>query len=139
MIVNEPYIWGDAEVTYPDWSGTAQLDQRRTGPQLEEIVGLDPDVWLILGIDIGGGETDHELHVVAVRVADLPDDGNVVPRLAAASGGEIPAVYILVHGADPYAVLKVVTHAFELHLRTRSTRAYQIRIGEFSNSYPGRD
>jgi hypothetical protein len=25
-------LWGDARVTFPDWKGTAQLDERKTVP-----------------------------------------------------------------------------------------------------------
>jgi hypothetical protein len=37
----ESSIWGHASVTYPDWSGTAQLDQRKTVAPLADLVGLD--------------------------------------------------------------------------------------------------
>lgn len=30
--MSDEVIWGEARVTHPDWSGTAQLDQRMTGP-----------------------------------------------------------------------------------------------------------
>lgn len=122
------FIWRDAEVTYPDWNGTAQLDQRRTGDLFEDIIGLDPDEWMIVGIDIGGGETRHELRVVAVNRADIPEGGDVHPRIAAANGGEIPVTEFLVHNVDPYEVLRKITHMFELRLRTRGTRDFPLRV-----------
>ena len=63
----EGLFWGDAEVTYPDWVGTAQLDEKMTTPTIQDIVDLDHDEWLIVGIDIGGGESGHNVKVLAVR------------------------------------------------------------------------
>ncbi|MEW1955138.1 hypothetical protein [Terrabacter sp. NPDC080008] len=125
----EPYIWGDAAVTYPDWKGTAQLDQRMTGKQLEEIIGLD-DGWLVVGLDMGGGETRHDLRVLAVRPDQVPEGGGVLPVIAAQNGGEIPVTEFLVHNVDPYAVLRAITHMFELRLRISSTERLPIRIVE---------
>jgi hypothetical protein len=135
----EPYEWREAEVTYPDWSGTAQLDQRMTAPGIEEVVGLDPDRWTVVGIDIGGGERDHDLHVVAVDWAILPErgDGSVFPRIAAANGGVIPATDFLVHDVDPYKVLQAITHVVELRLRTRGTQDFPIRITALGDAPEG--
>lgn len=46
-------LWRDAEVTYPDWNGTAQLDQRMTPASLEQVVGLDRDEWHIRIVALG--------------------------------------------------------------------------------------
>lgn len=73
------YIWRDAEATYPDWNGTAQLDQRMTAAGVEELIGLDRDEWFVIGLDVGGGEHKHVLRVVAVAREDIPDGGNVLP------------------------------------------------------------
>lgn len=122
------FLWRDAEVTYPDWSGNAQLDQRMTSKQLEEVVGLDRDEWMVIGLDIGGGEHDHELRVVAVHRDLMPDGGDVLPKIAASNNGEIPATEFLVHDVDPYKVLQAITHLFEMKLRRRGTRDLPIRI-----------
>jgi hypothetical protein len=54
------YQWGDASVSFPDWVGTAQLDQKMTGPvDLYDLTGVDPDEWLIVGLDFGGGESGY--------------------------------------------------------------------------------
>ena len=124
----EPYEWRDAEVTYPDWTGTAQLDQRMTARGIEEVVGLDPDRWTVVGIDIGGGERSHDLHVIAVDHAIFPEGKDVFPRIAAANGGVIPATDFLVHDVDPYQVLQAITHVFELRLRMRGTRDLPVQI-----------
>lgn len=119
-------IWGDASVTYPDWSGTAQLDYRMTGPLFEEIIGLDPDEWMIVGFDIGGGESQfgrHDLNVVAVRRSDLPAgsvDGDY--------SEEIPVTEFLVHNVDPYEILRTITHQFELRLRRRGWGQHPLRV-----------
>lgn len=120
------YIWGDAEVTYPDWQGTIQVDERRTGTQLDELVGLDFDRWGIVGIDIGGGESGHTLHVLAV---DKQKTGDAhYEDVAAANGGELPVTDFLIHDADPYAVLQALTHVLELRMRVRSTVGLTIRV-----------
>lgn len=124
----DDYIWRPAEVTYPDWNGNAQLDQRRTAGGLEEVVGLDRDEWLIVGFDIGGGEHAHHLRVVAVHRDLVPDGGDVFPRIAEANGGEIPATEFLIHNVDPYEVLRRITHVFELRMRARGSRDIPIRI-----------
>lgn len=51
-------LWGDASVTFPDWKGTAQVDERRTVPWegLTRTVGLDADEWQVVGFSISGGE-----------------------------------------------------------------------------------
>lgn len=122
----EPFIWGDAEVTYPDWVGTAQLDERKT-IDFNETIGLDRS-WFIIGLNLGGGEMDHDLRVVAVHRDDVPEGGDVLPRIAEANGGEIPATEFLIHDVDPYKILKAVTHMFELKLRLARTDGIPIRI-----------
>lgn len=122
------FIWRDAEVTYPDWKGTAQLDQRRTARGIEEIIGLDRDAWMIVGIDIGGGESGQDLHVVAIDRNDVPEGGDVLPRIAEANGGEIPVTEFLVHNVNPYEVLRAVTHMFELRLRLARTVGIPMRV-----------
>lgn len=126
--MEDGYIWGDAEVTYPDWQGTAQLDQRMTTAGLEEVVGLDRKKWFVVGIDIGGGEHEHQLRVLAVDRQIFPPGGDVFPRIAEANGGKLPVTEFLVHDADPYEVLQKITHVFELRLRTRGTLGLAIRI-----------
>jgi hypothetical protein len=104
--------------------GTAQLDERMTGRQIEEIVGLDADEWSVVGLDIGGGEHAHSLRVVAVRMGDHEH----LSRLAEANGGRLPVTEFLVHDVDPYAVLKEITHMFELRLRVRASANFEIHV-----------
>jgi len=121
-------IWGDARISFVDWSGTASLDQRKTGPHalLEDLIGLDHDEWMIVGIDIGGGEIEngrHDLHVVAVRRDDLPEssvDGDY--------SEEIPVTDFLVHNVEPYEILRTITHQFELRLRHRGWGEHPLRV-----------
>lgn len=141
--MTDGFLWRDAKVTYPDMSGTAQLDERQTSrvraprhhpltglqpAQIEEVVGLDSTKWSVIGLDIGGGEHDHELRVVAVHSDLVPDGGDVWPKVAASNNGEIPATEFLVHNVDPYEVLKAITHVFEMRLRVRGCRDLPIRI-----------
>ena len=126
--VTDGFIWRAAEVTYPDWDGTAQLDERMTGAQLNELVGLDSDEWMIIGLDIGGGEHRHELRVVAVHSSLVSDGGDVLPGIAGSNRGEIPATEFLIHDVDPYEVLQAISHMFEFRLRLRGARDLPIRI-----------
>ena len=63
-------IWGEASVTYPDWRGTAQLDERMTVPWegLARTVGLDGQQWQVVGFSIGGGEHGYNLRIYAAPV-----------------------------------------------------------------------
>ena len=135
--VVEPYEWGQATVTYPDWNGTAQLDQRLTSAGIEEVVGLDRNRWRVVGIDIGGGEHEHEIHVVAVDRSIFPEGSDVFPRIAEAHGGVIPVTDFLVHDADPYEVLKAITHVFELRLRLGGTRDIPIQVTALADAPEG--
>lgn len=127
MTTEDGYIWGDAEVTYPDFAGNAQLDHRITGRSINEIIGLSDD-WLVIGLDMGGGEHSHELQVVAVPKDAMPSGGDVLPGMAGNSGGEIQATMFRVHDVDPYDVLRQITHVFEMRLRVRGARDFPIRI-----------
>lgn len=125
------YALGDASVTFPDWNGTAQLDHRRTAPYLSEVIGLDPDEWMIVSFDLGGGEKEHgrhRLNVYAVHRDLVPEGSDVFPRIAAAHDGEIPVTQFLVHDVDPYEVLRAIAHQFELRMRTRGSGDYPIRV-----------
>lgn len=124
---NEGFIWRDAEVTYPDWKGTAQLDQRLTAPGIAEVVGLDPEEWFVVGFDMGGGEIEHDLHVIAVHRNDFPD-GVSLQSVADANGGELPVTDFLIHDVDPYEVLRKITHIFELRMRVRAADEITIRV-----------
>lgn len=127
------YLWGDASVSYPDWQGTAQLDQRMTSAGLEELVGLAPDEWTVVGIDIGGGEYGlHPLEVVAVH-RDIPAEGrrsdeSLFEAMARANGGELPATHFRVHEADAFDVLLKIMHVFDFRLRSRGVVGVPVRI-----------
>lgn len=123
---SDGFIWRDAEVTYPDWKGTAQLDQRITAPGIAEVVGLDPKRWFVVGFDMGGGETRHDLHVIAVDRSKVGDDS--LSQIAEANGGEIPVTDFLIHDVDPYEVLRKITHVFELRMRVRAASDIPIRV-----------
>ena len=126
--MQDGFIWGDAQVTYPGWQGTAQLDERMTGRSLYKVIGLDRDKWFVIGLDIGGGEPSHDLRVVAVHRDLVPVGGDVLPRIAASNGGEIPATEFLVRDVNPYEVLQAITHMFELRLKLRACQDIPIRI-----------
>lgn len=121
-------IWDDANVTYPDWQGTAQLDERMTIPWhgLERAIGLDREQWQIVGFSIGGGELGYHLQVVAAP-RDVWD--NVKPG----DNSEIEVTEFLVHDVDPLAILQQMTHMFELKMRIRSVEGRPIRVRAVSD------
>jgi hypothetical protein len=125
--MNDAPTWRPAEVVSPDWTGTAQLNQRRSA-DLAELAGLDSEKWLIVGFEIGGGENGHDLRVVAMRRELMPEAADVFPRIAAEHDGGIPATEFVVHDVDAYDVLQAISRSFELRMRARGTRDLPIRI-----------
>lgn len=121
-------VWGEARVTYPDWKGTAQLDERMTIPWegLARTVGLDSDQWQIVGFEIGGGENGYDLKVVAT-----PRD--VWGKVKADDDAEIEVTEFLVHDVDPLAILQQMTHVFELRMRIRAIEGRQVRVRALSD------
>ncbi|WP_138758740.1 hypothetical protein [Modestobacter altitudinis] len=119
--MEDGFLWGEAEVTYPDWVGTAQLDKRMTGPSLNDLVGLNHDDWFIIGLDIGGGEHSHALRVIAI------------PQGAETAEEEVVATEFLIHNKDPYEILQAMTHVFELRLRVSRFADRPIRIMSLSD------
>lgn len=126
--MTDGHLWGEASVTYPDMKGTAQLDVSMTRARIEQLVGLDDNEWYVIGLDIAGGETDHYLRVIAIPNDNMPEGGDVLPKIAAASGGEIQATEFLIRDVDPYEILKAVSHVFELRLRVARLTDENIRV-----------
>lgn len=116
----EPYVWRDAEVSFPDFKGTAQLDKKLTGKSGFALAGVDPDKWHVVGLDIGGGEGAHSAHVIAIDMDSVPDDVDNIFDYLLEKHGHVPVTDILLHDVDPYELLKSITHGFELRLRTRN-------------------
>ncbi|OPX06164.1 hypothetical protein [Mycobacterium sp. AT1] len=125
------YEWGHATVTYPDWVGTLQLDQKLTGPvDIYDLTGVDRDEWLIIGLDFGGGETGmHTPHVIAVRKSELAERSIYeTPNIRAAD--------IQIHGVEPFELLHRITHLLDMRLRIRSVRDATITITELLDVPP---
>ncbi|MGN9808132.1 hypothetical protein ACTMSW_02075 [Micromonospora sp. BQ11] len=120
--------WGEASVTYPDWKGTAQLDERMTVPWegLARTVGLDGDQWQVVGFSIGGGEHGYDLRVVATPV-------DVWEKVKSDDDAEIEVTEFLVHNVDPLAILQQMTHVFELKMRLRGLDGRQVRVRALSD------
>ncbi|MEV0214391.1 hypothetical protein [Micromonospora sp. NPDC050695] len=121
-------IWGDADVTYPDWKGTAQLDERLTIPWegLARTVGLDSDQWQVVGFSIGGGEHEYDLRVVAT-----PRD--VWEKVKSDDDAEIEVTEFLVHDVDPLAILQQMTHMFDLRMRLSGLDGRKVRVRALSD------
>jgi hypothetical protein len=132
MDVDE-YEWGNAEVAHPDWSGTAQLDQKMTGNvDVYSITGIDHKEWQIIGLDFGGGETGmHNLHVIAVPRSEWGKQG---PPSALSN---VRAADIQIHNdIDPFDLLRQIMHVFDLRFRIRAVEDSTITITELLDEPP---
>jgi hypothetical protein len=130
----DEYEWGHAAVSFPDWKGTAQLDQRLTGENsIYDVTGVDDKEFQIIGFHFGGGESGiQDLHVVAVRRADL--DGQHITEAES-----LRAVDILIHDVDPFEVLKRMTHYLDVRFRSRAVENTPITITELLDVPPQND
>jgi hypothetical protein len=131
MDVDE-YVWGDASVSFPDWIGTAQLDQKMTGQVgVYELTGIDPEEWQIVGLDLGGGESGmHSVHVIAVPRSEW---GQSPPS----DLSEVRAVDIQIHnGIDPFDLLRQMTHQLDMRFRLRATKDATITITDLLDEPP---
>jgi hypothetical protein len=130
MHVDE-YQWGYAEVGFPDWKGTAQLDEKMTGTEsIYDYTGVDEDEFMIIGLDFGGGESGmQDLHVIAVRKVEL--DGRHIADVA-----DLRAVDIQVHDVDGWEVVKKMTHYLDVRFRRRAVENATITITELLDSPP---
>lgn len=119
----EEELWDEARVAFPDWKGTAQLDERMTVPWrgLARRVNLDSEQWQVVGFSIGGGEHGYDLQVYAApRV--------VWEKSASDDDAEIEVTEFLVHKVDPLVILQEMTHMFELNMRIRGLENRRIRV-----------
>lgn len=130
--MDEEDVWGDAEVSFPDWMGTAQLDQRLHGPVgVYELTGIDPEEWLIVGLDFFAGERGmHQPHVIAVRKSELGER-----HISDVS--DVRAAKIQIHnGVDPFELLRQMTHLLNMRFRIRATKNATITITEILDEPP---
>lgn len=130
----DEYEWGHAEVSHPDWTGTAQLDQKMTGNvNVYSLTGIDHEEWQIIGLDFGGGETGmHNLHVIAVPRSEWGD--SPPPDLS-----EVRAADIQIHnGIDPFELLRQITHMLDVRFRIRAVKDSTITITELLDEPPQR-
>jgi hypothetical protein len=127
----DPYEWGEAAVSYPDWVGTAQLDQKLTEPvDVYDLTGIDRDEWLIVGLDFGGGESGmHNPHVIAVRKSELY--GRHISEIA-----NVRAADIQIHDVDPFELLRQMTHLLDMRFRIRAVEQATITITELLDEPP---
>jgi hypothetical protein len=96
--------FGDASVADNDWLGTAALDNPVHQP-LEEILGLDPTDWAIVGLDLTGGSRESSLAVLAVQRA-LLNAGGEDPALVARPDGTLPVTRFVMPAATGIELLR---------------------------------
>ncbi len=116
------------------WNGVARLELRQTELSLEESVGLTPADWKIVGMDLGGGECDHGLRVMAVHRSDIPQGDSALDKLAETNGGSIPVTEFLIHDVKPYDFLVSITKTFGLHLRVDEFATLPLRVVTHADS-----
>lgn len=114
----DAFEWGPAEVAYPDWKGTAQIDEKLTGEEsIYTIAGIDQDEWTIIGLDFGGGESGfHSPEIV------------VVPRGTDLDSGRIEGRLIRLHEVETFDLLSRIIHLLSMKFRTRRVESAQIVI-----------
>lgn len=127
----DEYEWGDASVSSPDWIGTAQLDQKMTGTvDVYTLTGIDPDEWLIVGLDFGGGESGmRNPHVIAMRKSELA--GRHIADVS-----DVRAVDIEIHGVRPFELLRQMMHVLDVRFRIRALKDATITITELLDEPP---
>ncbi len=127
----DEHEWGHAEVGFPDWKGTAQLDEKLTGPEsIYDWTGVDEDEFQIIGFSFGGGESGvHDPHVIAVRKSERGDR-----HISDIS--DIRAVDIQIHDVDPFELLLKMTHYLDVRFRLRAVENATITITELLDSPP---
>lgn len=102
-----------------------------TTPNIFDVLDLDHDEWMIVGLAIGGGEHGLDPRVMAVHRDQIGSSTSwVAVDIAANNNGEIPVNEFLVHDVDPYEVLKAIVHMFDLRLRVSSFNQFPIRVVE---------
>ncbi len=100
------HIFGDATEQYNDWTGTAAADDADPDGALYELAGLDPERWVIVGIEINDG-------YVRVYAFDQRD-ALTPPELYAQEHGQIPVRVFQIHeGDDNVWSLRVLTQCFK--------------------------
>ena len=128
----DEYEWGHASVSFPDWIGTAQLDQKMNGStDVYDLTGIDRDEWQIIGLDFGAGEFGrHMPHVIAVRRSEW---GESPPS----DLSDVRAVDIQIHnGIDPFELLQQMTHVLDMRFRIRAVKDSTITITELLDEPP---
>ena len=113
-------------MTYPDWRGTAQIDEKYTGDEsIYTIAGVDQDEWTIIGLDLGGGERGfHKPEII------------VVPSGTDLDSGRIEAKLIRLHDVEMFDLLRGMINVFSLKFRTRRVESAEIVITGFGNIPP---
>lgn len=117
------YEWGPAKVTYPDWQGTFQIDEKLTGyDSIYTLTGIDPNLWWIVGFDWGAGESGvHEPHAIVV-----PAHTDIEAEVA--EHGYLPATDLLLHEVDAYSLFLRTVHVSEFRVRSRAIVGTPVRI-----------
>lgn len=112
------FTWGPASVAYPDWKGTAQIDQKMTGDNwVYDIVGIDHDEWTVIGFDFGGGDQQlHKPQIVAV------------PAGTDLSARRVEATMFQLHEVEALDLLLRMIHSFDMRFRSRAMENTEIVI-----------
>jgi hypothetical protein len=124
----DAYEWGAAEVSYPDWKGTAEIDEKYTGDDsIYTLTGVDQDEWSIIGLEFGGGERGFSAPEIVV-----------VPKGTDLDSDRIEARLIRLHEVEMFDVLSVLMNVMSMKFRTRRTESATIVITSHGDIPPQR-
>lgn len=84
--------------------GNRAARRKKAGESGFTIAVIDHERWLVIGLDIGSGESSRELRVMAWDL--IPEGKTNVFEYVTEKHGHIPVTEIWLHDVDPYEVLK---------------------------------
>jgi hypothetical protein len=99
--------FGPANVQYGDWRGTVALDDPDDPADLYRLCGIDPDDWIICGLEISNTSESAagvSGSVLAVR-RDLIEQFEDWEKVARANDGAVPASEFVLREGTTMAVL----------------------------------
>ncbi|HWU31051.1 MAG TPA: hypothetical protein VN041_18365 [Microbacterium sp.] len=122
MAVENDEILAPAYAQYRDFDGSVTADTHGGGTlELANKIGLDPDRFWIVGIDVWGADLETaRLNVIAIdrEATGIADYASLAAHHE--NSGPIPVTRFLVHNISPIEVLKVGLKRLNFQLLSRS-------------------
>lgn len=125
--------WGEhAHVQYDDWLGTVAADEQGHD-RIEALLGLDPEEWRVIGIDVFIAEGFHEVDALVLPAGTGYDD----LAAEAAAGRSIPLTRVTVFSSASSVLPEAkggqapVTEALELLTTAFNRLSIRFRTAHF--------